>query len=69
MKYSSEINDPTMVHALKEYVPPYKSSIATKWSPAFSKCVMAVVAPSPEENSKPIQHKYCVYFIIFFSYI
>ena len=35
-------------------IPPYKSSMATTWSPALSICVIAVVAPSPEENSKPV---------------
>ena len=34
-------------------VPPYKSFILTRWSPALSRKVIAVVAASPEENTNP----------------
>ena len=35
-------------------VPPYKSFILTRWSPAFSRNVIAVVVASPEENTIPV---------------
>lgn len=40
------------------FSPPYKSSMATMWSPELSRWVMAVVVPSPEENSMPVQRKH-----------
>ncbi len=40
-------------HKRVYYLPPYKSSMATMWSPALSRCVNAVVAPSPDENNRP----------------
>jgi len=35
------------------YIPPYRSSMLTIWSPFFSKNVMAVVVPRPEEKTMP----------------
>eukprot|EP00817_Percolomonadidae_sp_ATCC50343_P004223 CAMPEP_0117429054 /NCGR_PEP_ID=MMETSP0758-20121206/8629_1 /TAXON_ID=63605 /ORGANISM="Percolomonas cosmopolitus, Strain AE-1 (ATCC 50343)" /LENGTH=210 /DNA_ID=CAMNT_0005215761 /DNA_START=492 /DNA_END=1121 /DNA_ORIENTATION=- len=34
-------------------VPPYMSSHATTWSPAFSVCNIVAVAPNPDENISP----------------
>ena len=42
------------IFVIKRYVPPYTSSVISKWSPASNNCITAWIAAIPEAKAKPL---------------